>query len=103
MRDTQAEEVFVVNQISEDTILGMPFLITQNSHLHFVQPILLVDGRELTCTDRHGRLLMSNVQVIQTALLCRVTARNFCPLSLVESHPEYLPFVTSLSRLQKIG
>lgn len=83
VRDTRVEEVFVVSRISK-TILGMPFLSAHNCSLDFARSVLRVDGRDLICTDRYGRLLMSNVKVTremvipprtETALLCRHMAR----------------------------
>lgn len=84
----------------------MPFLTANNCLLGFIQPVLLVDSKELTCIDRHERLLVSNVQVTrevvipprtETALLRQVTARNFCPLGLVKDHTQKIPMTTSLN------
>lgn len=83
--DTRTEEIFVVSWVSEDVILGMPFFTAHSCSLDFARPVLLVDGKELTRTDQHGRML------------------NFCPLCLVEGHPEKLPVATSLNQLQNNG
>lgn len=69
MRDTRAEEIFVASRLSEDAILGMSCLTARNCYLEFARPVLLVDGREFTCTDRHGRLLISDVQVTREVLI----------------------------------
>ena len=63
VRDVKAEEIFVVSRINEDAILGMPFLVAHNCAMEFDQPVVRVDGKKLKCTDRHGRLLVSSVQV----------------------------------------
>lgn len=55
--------MFVVSRVSENAILGMPFLHTDNCSLDFAQPVSSVTGKELTCTDRHEKMLVSTVQV----------------------------------------
>lgn len=51
--DVKAEEPFVVSMITEDAILGMPFLMAHQCCMDFKKQILQVDGKEQTCTDRH--------------------------------------------------
>ena len=106
VRDVKTEEVFVVSRINEDAILGMPFLVTHNCSMEFHQPVIQVDGRELKCTDRHGRLLIGSVQVThelivpprtEMAVPCRVTTKNFCPLGVIEGQTDGLPVATSLN------
>ena len=72
---------------------AMPFLVAHNCSMEFHQPIIQVDGQKLKCTDRHGRLLISSVQITkelvvpprtEMAVPCRVTTRNFCPLGVIE-------------------
>ena len=93
LRDVKIEETFVVSSISEDAILGMPFLAAHNCTMDFGRPVLTINGRELTCTDRHGWLLASRVQICwgvtispetETNILCRLTSRNHCPIGMVE-------------------
>ena len=107
VRDVKTEDVFVVSQISEDAILGMPFLVAHNCSMDFNQPVVQVDGRKLTCTDRHGRLLLSNLQVTREVVVpprtemniqCRVAAKNFSPVGLIEGNPGGLPVASSLNR-----
>ena len=107
VRDVKTEEVFVVSRINEDAILGMPFLVAHNCSMEFQQPIIQVDGHKLKCTDRHGRLLISSVQITkelvvpprtEMAVPCRVTTRNFCPLGVIEGQTDGLPVATSLNR-----
>lgn len=71
--------------------------------MDFAKQVLLVDVRELACTDRHGILLMSNVQVTHEVVIPPTTARNFCPFGPVEDHPENIPMVASVNCLQKNG
>ena len=107
VREVKAEEVFVVSRISEDAILGMPFLVAHNCAMEFNQSTVQVDGKRLKCTDRHGRLLVSSVQVTHELVVpprtemtvpCRVTTRNFCPLGVIEGQADGLPIATSLNR-----
>lgn len=72
---------------------------------------LQIHGRELICTNRHGRLPLSNIQVTRAVVilprtkmaLCRVTAKDFCLLGLVEGWLESLPVATNLNWPQKNG
>ena len=50
-------------QFSPWVILGMPILVAHNCSMKFNQPIVQVDRKWLKCTNRHGWLLVSNVQV----------------------------------------
>ena len=80
-----------MSHISEDAILGMPFLAVQQCDMEFQQPVVSINGWPLTCTDRHGELLLSNVQVVRAqgagggagpnrdSVPCRVTKQNYCP------------------------
>ena len=78
VRDVKAEEVFVVSHINDDAILGTPFLVAHNCAMEFNQPIVQIDGKKLKCIDRHGRLLVSSVQV--THELVVPPDRDGCPL-----------------------
>lgn len=110
VRDGWAEVGLVVSQRSEDTILGMPFFTTHNCSLDFAGSVLLVDGKALTCTDRHWRMLMNSVWMTrevgipsetEATLLCRVTIRNYSSLGLIKGHSEHLPVATNLNRPQE--
>ena len=107
VREVKTGGVFVVSHINEDAILGMPFLVTHNCAMEFNQPIVQINGKRLKCTDRHGRLLVSSVQVIHELVVppqtemtvpCRVTTRNFCPVGVIEGQTDGLPVATSLNR-----
>lgn len=106
LRDIKFCETFVISQINEDAILGMPFLTSHGCTMEFGHPTVIVDGRELTCTDRHGRLLISHVHVVkrqviapgtEAALLCRLSIHNHPPLGLIESQSSELPIASSLN------
>jgi hypothetical protein len=106
LREVRTEETFVVSRISEDAILGMPFLISHRCALDFGRPVVRVDGKELQCTDRHGRLLANLVQVVRDVVIPprteqtvtgRVTSRNYCPMGLVEAQIDGPTIATSLN------
>ena len=40
LRQVKVEETFVVSQISEDAILGMPFLVEQGCSMDFTKPVI---------------------------------------------------------------
>lgn len=63
VQDVKTGEAFIVSRISKDALLGMLFLITHKLCMDFRRPILQVDGQDLTCTNWHGRLLLTNIQV----------------------------------------
>ena len=112
LRQVKTREVFVISQINEDAILGMPFLVERRCSMDFSKPVLRLDGQEVKCTDRQGRLLTNHIQAIrretlpprsEKTILCRVTSRNFCPLGMVEALPEGVPVATSLNRPNQQG
>lgn len=51
MREIRAEEVLVVIQACKDAILEVPSLIASNCSLDFTRSVLLVNEKEITCTD----------------------------------------------------
>ena len=61
LRQVKTEEVFIISQISEDAILGMPFLVERRCAMDFQRPVLQIDGHEIKCTDRQGRLLANSI------------------------------------------
>jgi len=58
-------ETFIVSQLKEDAILGMPFLKWHRCHIDFNKSAVVMAGRELACVDRFGRPLVGGVQVVQ--------------------------------------
>ena len=51
LRQVKLEETFVVSQISEDAILGMPFLVEQGCSMDFTKPVIHLGEQEIKCTD----------------------------------------------------
>lgn len=100
VRYAKAGEASVLSHISKDAILGMPFLVAHYCTMEFKRPILRVEGKELTCSDRHGHLLLSKIQImrevvvtlqIEMMIQCQVTAQNFRPVRLTEGWPAPVP------------
>ena len=107
LRDQRFEEVFVVSQISEDGILGMPFLTARDCTLLFNRPSLMMQDKELPCTDRYGRALVCGVQVLkdvhlgpgaETVVLCKMNASKYPVMGMIESRLPELPVAASLNR-----
>ena len=107
IRDVKLEEIFVISQISEDAILGMPFLTNHDCRIEFTKPVVTFGGRELVCTDRYGRLMVSRVQTVrkvtippqtEVALSCRLTSHNYAPEGLIESSSDKVVLASSINR-----
>ena len=67
LKELLMNEKLVVSRVSEDIILGMPFLANHNCSIDFYSTRVTVDGRQIECTDRHGRQLTSPVQLVREA------------------------------------
>ena len=107
VRDVKLEEIFVVSQISEDAILGMPFLANHDCRMDFTKPVVTIGERELVCTDRYGRLMASRVQTVkkitipprtEVALSCRLTSHNHAPEGIIESLNDKVVLANSVNR-----
>ena len=69
----------VVGGISDDLILGMPFLRDNDCSVDFVEPVLRLGERRVTCVDKHGRPLACNLQVVRrTEVPARTEAMVLC-------------------------
>ena len=107
VKDAKLEEIFVVSQISEDTILGMPFLANHDCRMDFTKPVVTIRKRELVCTDRYGRLMASRVQTVkkitipprtEVNLSCRLTSHNHVPEGIIESLSDKVVLASSVNR-----
>ena len=65
IRDVKLEEIFVISQISEDAILGMPFLTNHDCCMEFIKPVVTFGEKKFVCTDRYRRLMASRVQTVR--------------------------------------
>ena len=112
LRGLRLEEIFVVGRVSEDVILGMPFLAKHQCTMTFDFPILSIAGKQVPCTDRHGRQLTSGVQTVRTVLippkteqmvLARITSLKHSPMGLVEGTGHKIPLASSLHKPNSEG
>ena len=55
---------FVVADVEPDVILGMPFLQSHNCQLRCADFTLIMNGKPVRCTDRHGVQYISNIQAM---------------------------------------
>jgi len=56
VRNQVTLETFIVSQLKEDAILGMPFLEKRQYHMDFQKSVVVMAGKELVCVDKFGRL-----------------------------------------------
>ena len=93
VRQHHGDETFVVGDIDEDVILGMPFLAKHRCQLNFQRNTLTLQDQELSCTDRQGHALFSRIQTChkleippgqETNMLARTTIQPFAPLGIAE-------------------
>jgi len=107
-RDQAIHETFIVSQLKEDAILGMPFLEKHQCRMDFQKPVVVMARRELVCVDKFGRLLVGGVKVVQhcmvpgrsqATLRCRVNCRGIAGLGVVEGTHEAIRVANSLNRL----
>ena len=61
IRGVKLEEIFVVNQINKDVVLGMPFSARHNGKIYFTRPVTTVGKCEWVCTDWFQLLMASLV------------------------------------------
>ncbi|XP_067949417.1 uncharacterized protein [Watersipora subatra] len=107
VRDVPIEENFIVSQISEDAILGVPFLISHRCHVEFDQPVISIEDRKLSCTDKYGRLMVSKVHtwkkvtippLSEIIVAGKMSARNYVPVGIIEGSDPHLPVARSLNQ-----
>jgi len=112
VRDQVIQETFVISQLEEDTILGMPFLKGHGCHINFSKSAILMAGKELTCVDKSGRPLVGGVQVVRNCTIpgrswatinCRVNNSQISGLGVVEGAHEKIQLTSSLNRLTERG
>ena len=112
VRQNHGEETFVVGDIDEDVILGMPFLAKHGCQLNFQQNALTLQDQEQICTNRQGRALFSRLQSCQRVdippgqevnLLARTTIQPFAPIGVAEGRKEDLLLASTLNRPDQTG
>jgi len=111
VRDQAISEMFIVNQLKEDTIFGMPFLMRHKCHIDFSNSAVVMAERELACVDKVGCPLVVGAQVrsctipghSHTTIHCRVNFRWISKLGVEEGAQERSQLTNSLSRLDMQG
>jgi len=112
IRDQAIQETFILSQLEEDAILGMPFLKRHQCRMDFHKSAMLMAGKELSCVDNSGRPLVGGVQVVrnctipgrsQATIHCRVNDRQLSGLGFVEGTHTRIQLASSLNRLTDRG
>jgi len=110
--DQAINETFIVSQLKEDAILGMPFLKRHRCHIDFNKSAVVIAGRELACVDRFDRPLLGGVQVVQRCTVpgrsqatvrCRVNCREISDSGVVEGALGVVQLANNLNRLDERG
>ena len=86
---------------------GCLFLAQHECQLNFQRNTLTLQGQELTCTDRQGRVLLSKLQACQqtevppgqeATIVARATIRPFALLGVTEGWQNDLLLASTLNR-----
>jgi len=110
--DQTIQETFIVGQLNEDAILGIPFLQRHGCRIDFSKPAMLMGDRELVCVNKFGRPLAGGVQVVRSCTIpgrsratvhCKVDSGYLSRLRVVESMHARIQPARSLNRLTGRG
>jgi len=108
VRDYAIHETFIVSQLKEDPILGMPFLEKHQCRMGFQKLVVVVAGRELVCVDKFGRPLVGEVRAVQECMVpgksqatlhCGVNCKEIAGLGVVEGTHGAIRLANSLNWL----
>jgi len=108
IRDQTIQQTFIVGQLNEDVILGMPFLQRYRCRIDFSKSAMLMGDKELACVDKFGRPLAGGVQVVRSSTIpghsratihCKVDGGYLSRLGVVESTHARIQPAHSLNRL----
>jgi len=112
IHDQTIQEMFIVGQLNEEAILGMPFLQRHGCRIDFSKSAMLMGDRELACVDKFGRPLAGRVQVVRSCTIpgnsratvhCKVDGGYISRLGVVESTHTRIQPARSLNRLTGRG
>jgi len=112
VRDQNIQETFIVRQLNEDAILGMPFLQRHGCHIDFSKSVMVMGHKELTCVDKLGRSLAGGIQVVRSCTIpghswvpvhCKVDSGYSSGLGVVESMHGRIRPTHSFDRLTQWG
>jgi len=108
VRNQTIQETFIIGQLNEDAILGMPFLQRHGCRIDFSKSAILMGDRELACVDKFGRLLSGGAQVVrnctipdhsQATVHCKVNDSQISALGVVGSAHTRIQLGRSPNRL----
>jgi len=108
VHDQAINETFIVSQLKEDAILGMPFLEKHQCRMDFQKSVVVMAGEELVCVDKFGRPLVGGVQVVrdctvptrsQATFRCRINCKEIASLEGVEETHGAIRLANSLNQL----
>jgi len=108
VRNQNIQETFIVRQLNEDAILGMPFSQRYGCHMDFGKSVMVMGNKELTCVEKLGCSLAGGIQVVQNCTIpgrsratvhCKVDGGYFSGLGVVESTHGRIWAAHSLNRL----
>jgi len=112
VRDQAIQETFIISQLEENAILGMPFLKRHGCHIDFSKSVMLMASRGLTCVDKSGRPLVEGEQVVWDCMIlgrsratihCRVNSSQISGLEVVEGAHDRIHLTSSFNRLNTQG
>jgi len=69
VRDRTIQETFLVGQLQEDAILGMPFLQRHGCRIDFGKSAILMGDQMHTCVDKFGRPLTGEEPIVRTCTM----------------------------------
>jgi len=70
--------IFIVSQLKEGVILGIPFVKRHKCRIDFNKLAIMLAERELACVDRLGRPLVEGVQVVRRRTIFRRSWATVC-------------------------
>lgn len=97
----------MVSRISENAILGMPFLETHGCCMNFGEATLCLGNQDLGCDDRQRKKLRTHIQVAdqrripprsETLLVARMTIQNHGPIGIVKGGDFPLSVASCISK-----
>jgi len=112
VRDQAIRETFIVSQLKENAVFGMPFLKRHGCRINFSKSAILMGCRELTCVDKFGCPLVGGVQVVRNYTIpgrfratihCRMNNSQISRLGVVEGSHRRIQLASSLNHLTEQG
>jgi len=112
VRDRTIQETFIIGQLQEDAILGMPFLQRHGCRIDFGKSAILMGDKELSCVDKFGRPLVGEEPIVRSctmpghsrgAVHRKVDSGHTSRMGVVESTHPSVPPARSFNQLTRRG